>query len=364
MEPKTTLWTLEPHTRGKHLVLKGYLDAWFPIMGRWNGRILFIDGFAGPGEYRDREIGSPLVALNSLKDHRARHQVTAEVGFLFIEKDPDRAKHLTKLTDHLRPHLPGNCTVEVECGLFDETMSKALNAIKAQEKNLAPAFVMVDPFGVSGTPMAVLKRILSNPKCEVYISFMYDFISRFRDTSEFAPHLDELFGSGEWRGGIPLTDPTERKEFFYGLYERQLRQAGAEQVVRFELYEGPRLVYAIFFASHSIKGADRMKEAIWKVVPFGDFTFRGSRSSQLGLELTQTDFRPLQVAIRQRFASQGWFTIEDAEEFVASDRTDYYTAQLRKGALIPMEDAEEIELDPASRKKRRTFPAGTRIRIR
>src|SRR2546426_2758018 len=175
---------------------------------------------------------------------------------------------------------------------------------------ISPAFVMVDPFGVSGTPMAVLRRILSNPKCEVYVSFMYDFISRFRDTPEFAPHLDELFGCRDWRQGIPLTDPVERKTFFYGLYEKQLRDAGAEQLVRFELREGPRLVYAIFFATHSTKGADRMKEAIWKVVPFGDFAFRGSRSTQLGLDLAQADFRPLQESVHRRFASAGWVTIE------------------------------------------------------
>ena len=46
--PKKTLWPLEPHTRGKHLVLKSYLDAWLPIMGTRNARILVIDGFAGP----------------------------------------------------------------------------------------------------------------------------------------------------------------------------------------------------------------------------------------------------------------------------------------------------------------------------
>ena len=72
MPPKTPLWPLEPHTRGKHLVLKSYLDAWFPIMGSWNGRILFIDGFAGPGEYEGGEEGSPLIALRSLKDHHAQ----------------------------------------------------------------------------------------------------------------------------------------------------------------------------------------------------------------------------------------------------------------------------------------------------
>ncbi|MFV2045518.1 MAG: three-Cys-motif partner protein TcmP, partial [Anaerolineales bacterium] len=67
--PDSTLWALEPHTTGKHKVLRGYLDAWFPILGTWSGRILFIDGFAGPGEYRGGEQGSPQIALDALLKH-------------------------------------------------------------------------------------------------------------------------------------------------------------------------------------------------------------------------------------------------------------------------------------------------------
>src|SRR5438128_12591526 len=95
--PKKTLWPLEPHTRGKHFVLRSYLDAWLPIMGTWNGRILFIDGFAGPGEYEGGEPGSPLIALNALKNHVAQSKITAEVVFQFIEKDVERAAHLQSL---------------------------------------------------------------------------------------------------------------------------------------------------------------------------------------------------------------------------------------------------------------------------
>ena len=57
-----TLWPLEPQTLGKHLVLRNYLNGWFPILGRWNDRLLFVDGFAGPGEYDGGEKGSPCCA--------------------------------------------------------------------------------------------------------------------------------------------------------------------------------------------------------------------------------------------------------------------------------------------------------------
>src|ERR1700693_6137138 len=66
--PRTTLWEIQPHTRAKHRILKSYLDAWLPIMARYNGRILFIDGFAGPGRYSGGERGSP-----SFRSKRARN---------------------------------------------------------------------------------------------------------------------------------------------------------------------------------------------------------------------------------------------------------------------------------------------------
>ena len=86
MPPRTTKWPLKPHTLGKHMVLENYMQAWLPIMTRWNGRVLFIDAFAGPGEYECGERGSPVIALHALINHNARRQMKSEINYLFIEK--------------------------------------------------------------------------------------------------------------------------------------------------------------------------------------------------------------------------------------------------------------------------------------
>src|SRR5437773_11617079 len=104
--PTSKLWPLEPHSRGKHLVLRNYLEAWFPILGSWNGRILFVDGFAGPGQYEGGEEGSPLIALRALREHKAKGIIKGEVVFVFIESDERRAEHLRELVANLRPSLP------------------------------------------------------------------------------------------------------------------------------------------------------------------------------------------------------------------------------------------------------------------
>lgn len=363
MEPTTTLWKLDSHTRGKHLVLRNYLDAWFPIMGTWNGRILFIDGFAGPGKYEGGEDGSPIIALSSVIQHRAQKQITAEVIFLFIEKDELRAEHLQRLVDSLKYSLPAKCKADVIKGVFDETMTQVLDQLDTQAKRLAPCFVMVDPFGVSGTPMSVMRRILQNPKSEVYISFMYSFIHRFKESPEFEAHLDQLFGTADWRYGVAITDAEQQKQFYYDLYESQLRKAGAMYVVHFELFQGQRLVYAIFFGTQNLTGCDRMKQAIWKVAPFGDSAFRAARSGQLTLGLEKSDFEPLKEALRTTYRGSGWVNIQTISDFVASDQTDYHTSQFKRGALVPMEDSGEIEVDKGSRKRKHTYPDGTRLRF-
>ena len=58
--------------------------------------------------------------------------------------------------------------LNVVTGSFDETMTEIFDYLDEQKSKLAPAFVMIDPFGVSGTPMSVVRRLLKNPRCEIY----------------------------------------------------------------------------------------------------------------------------------------------------------------------------------------------------
>ena len=292
------------------------------------------------------------------RQHQAKFK--AEVQFGFIEKDAKRAAHLKTVIDELRPSLHKSCAVDVLTGAFDETMTSVLDVLDGQGKKLAPAFVMVDPFGVSDTPMGVIERILRGDKTEVYVSFMYREMNRF--TKELAKPLTDLYGTDEWRHGIELEGEV-KKDFFYGLYETQLRKAGAKHVLHFDLYKGNQLVYATFFATRHWLGADRMKQAIWKVVPFGGFAFHGTRSKQLALGLKTVDYAPLRKALQDRFRGTGFVTIERLAEFVGSDQTDFHTGQLKTPVLVPMETERLIEVDPKTRNKRRTYPDGTKIRF-
>jgi three-Cys-motif partner protein len=141
-------------------------------MGSWNGRVVYIDGFAGPGKYSLGEDGSPVVVLKAARDHT--YPMKAELVCVFVEDNLERCAHLKNVLGELTPPLPSRIRWEVICGRFDEHLSSTLDLIESQGKNLAPAFVFIDPFGFSHTPFKTVKRILGNRRCEVLVNFMYE----------------------------------------------------------------------------------------------------------------------------------------------------------------------------------------------
>lgn len=111
---RTTVWPLDPHTAAKHAILRRYLDAWIPIMSRHNGRVLYIDGFAGPGVYENGEPGSPVIALDAALG-QARH-ISGEMYFIFIEENQARCDNLR--VQIAQRELPAKLRVEVVHGRF------------------------------------------------------------------------------------------------------------------------------------------------------------------------------------------------------------------------------------------------------
>jgi hypothetical protein len=53
----TSLWEAKPHTLAKIEIVRRYLYLWFSILGTnpTNKRVVYIDGFAGPGRYANSE---------------------------------------------------------------------------------------------------------------------------------------------------------------------------------------------------------------------------------------------------------------------------------------------------------------------
>ncbi len=322
---------------------------------------MFVDAFAGPGEYENGKLGSPVIALNALAQHSSQSMMTGQMDYVFIEERPDRFLHLEKVIGHQRTNgaIPSICRISMFNDKFAHVLPELVASIRSER---TPTFVMIDPFGISGVGMEFIRALMDYPSTEVYVSFMYESMNRFKAHSNFEPHLSDLFGCPDWKQGINMPEGKARKDFFYGLYRKQLKLSGAHHVLNFELYEGNQLKYALFFATKSDQGCDKMKQAMWKVAPLGGYSFRSDTLGQLSFESRVVDFNELDNALIEAFGTNQPLKIESIEAFMCSDRVLFHSSHLRS-RLADMERASALIVDQSPRKKRGAFPPGTILRF-
>lgn len=357
----TVLWPLEPHTRAKHALLKSYLDRWFPILGKDHSRLNFIDGFAGPGEYEGGEDGSPIIALESAREHVERGTLPQdiEINFTFIEENAAHAAHLRARIGARA--WPDGFVATVVDGRFRDHVGAVLDRFEAEKKSLAPTFAFVDPFGFSGIPLSLLARILKFQRCEVLVNVMVDFINRFLEhpNDGVTAHIAETFGTQDIFG-VPALQADSRLESVLTLYRRQLKQH-AKFVGRFDMHgRRDRKLYSLFFASNAEKGFVKMKEAMWSVDKYTGSKF--SSAEQRSSLFEPWDFTPLWDQLRGKFAGKT-VDMSEVEQFVNA-QTDYLSKH-RKSLFDEHEEAQEIEVIPIGSYKRKkgTYPVG-KVRIR
>ncbi len=342
----------------------------------YNDRIVYIDGFAGPGRYSAGEEGSPLIALRALLEHRhlqGTHHPRG-VTFLFIERDSRRARALEKELKALQDQrtIPDWVTCEVLAEAFAPAVTRLLDGLEKEGAQLAPTFAFVDPFGFSGAPLRVIARIVENPRCECLITFTYESITRFLSHPQpgIKADFDALFGTQDWRALLEEPDADRRREAITQLYRHQLMtHVGLRYVRTFEMIDrGNRTEYFLYFGTNSLNGLSRMKQAMWKADPASGQVFSDRTvSAQMVLLQPAPDLTQLQVLLQQQLRGRGWVGIDQISDFVLLDTPFSEAMHLKRKTLGVMERHQppliQAQRPKGIRKAAGVYPSGTKIKF-
>jgi three-Cys-motif partner protein len=350
------VWPIEPHTAAKHAILRRYLQAWIPILSRGNARVVYIDGFAGPGEYEGGEQGSPILALTEAA--AAARQRPLAMTFLFVEENAERAANLEVAVSRLK--VPPTFHVELRRGRCDVEINALLDRLRANNQSLAPTFALLDPFGWVGTPMSLVQRLMSNRSCEVLITFMLEEMNRFLEHEDQPGNFDELFGTPDWRLAPSAGNPG-RIDFLRALYQRQLETTAQIRYVRwFEMRNHKGAIdYFLFFGTNNQLGLRKMKEAMWRVDAIGGCRFSDATDPDQLTLLAELNVQDIARRLSARFHGQT-VTVEAVEIFIVED-TPYCDFHYKR-ALKGMEQADPPALrvvDAKAGRRKGQFPNGT-----
>ena len=169
MAVKEDVWELKPHTVGKHRILKSYLQAWLPILARSSPiQLMILDGFAGPGVYKNGELGSPIITLETVRSFKARFPNT-HIKVVLIENKPARyAVLLNQIESRGFNKMKGVEIIPIN-DTFDGQLEQLFDDLSVPERYFTPCFAMIDPFGIKGVSLEHIRRILMHKKSEIYV---------------------------------------------------------------------------------------------------------------------------------------------------------------------------------------------------
>ncbi|AMB60562.1 hypothetical protein AWU67_14015 [Microterricola viridarii] len=354
------VWSLEPHTRAKHDLLERYLGAWYPALASHNKRILFLDGFAGPGVYASGEPGSPTIALRTLLEHSHLPQMSGtEFIFIFNEKDRTRHQKLLEVvaTEQARhPAWPANVKVFVE----NENFTSVATEILAQlgTGRLAPTFAFLDPFGYKDVPIKLIADLMKFDRSELFIYFDHNSAVRFSTAGNVDVQFEALFGTDEFKNAPPASDPN-RGTFLRDLYRDQLmKECGFKYVRHFEMVNSQgRTGNYLFFCTRHKLGLEKMKDAMWRVDPQAGNRFSDILAGQQVLFDDVVDTGPLRAELKRVFSGRT-VSIEMIEDYVLVN-TPFAKTHIKVKTLKPMQLAGEIS--SPNQRRPGTFPSETQV---
>ena len=338
----------------KARIVQKYFFAWanviMPSARKFDGKIAYIDLFAGPGRYKDGSASTPLLVLEQAIAHpKLREMLVA----LFNDVDQNHTQTLLAEIEKLQgidklKHKP-----QVLCGAVDEDAEEYFT-----QTRLIPSFTFVDPFGYKGLSLKIVNGVIKDWGCDCVFFFNYNRINAGVTNPVVENHIDTLFGpevAQQLRETLPSKTPQQREALILEALAQALKAMGGKFVLPFWFRNdtGKRTTHALIFVSKSFKGYEIMKGIMANEstlfeqgVPSLAYS-PADKNTPLLFSLSRP-LDDLERSLRVEFAER---TLTMREIYEEHSVDTPYIEKNYKEALLKLEAKGKIKTDPAKRRK-------------
>lgn len=269
-DPKINL--LE-HSEAKVNLYGTYLAKYLNILARnpYVEKVFLFDLLCGEGVYSNGEKGSPIIALETIKNHHyANHQTCPnmavwlnDIGLSEIEPNTLKINRVERLGQVI--YRPKNVDVEFKNEDYETIYAKAVELVNSTRK--AKGLFFIDPYGYKEIKPDDIRNMLVGNNTEVLLwlpaSFMYRFAntvthSDFPGSEPLREFIFTLFGNNP-PVFKSIYDFIEQITESFRIFLKDLDIF----VDTFTLERGGGNIYCLFFFTSHIKGYEIMLETKW-----------------------------------------------------------------------------------------------------
>jgi three-Cys-motif partner protein len=269
----STSTILEAHSRAKVELFKVYLGTYLNILERAEhiDHLKFFDLCAGEGVYVDGGKGSPVMIMETIKNHFFENQKKCipidvflnDPGMSQIEPDRRKIDRVRDAVDKL--FRPSSVKVHYGASGYTEILKdvkEQVSKLKSSER----AIVFIDPWGYKDIKPDDLIKLMQNKRTEVLL---------FLPTGDMHRFADKSLSDADFPGGTPLRnfltalygastpDSSTSLAFADSLLKRFRLLPDIQFADKFTLERDKGRYFCLyFFTSHPL-GLQKMVEAKW-----------------------------------------------------------------------------------------------------
>lgn len=263
------------HSQAKVELYRRYLALYLNILGNVSsvGKILLFDLFCGEGVYQDNSPGSPIAALEAIKEYYFSHNRTCpnieiwlnDKGLSEIEAGIAKISRVERYCAAI--FKPSNVSTQFFQEDFDDIYPQALD--KVHQEQGAKSLFFIDPYGYKAVKPSQVRDLISCGDTEVILflpaTYMYRFAERavrmpFAGSDPLAQFIYELYGNQSIRFSSVYDFIEQTKQQFK-------RYLGATNyfVDTFTLERDKQNIYCLFFFTGHVRGFEKMLETKWQL---------------------------------------------------------------------------------------------------
>ena len=355
----------------KAAIVAKYFWAWakviIPTAKTHEGKIAYIDLFAGPGRYKDGTKSTPLLILETaIQDKDMRDMLVT----IFNDKDPTNTQSLQTAINA----MPGIEGMKFHPRILTEEVGEEM-VCKLEQWKLVPTLFFVDPWGYKGLSLRLINSVLKNWGCDCIFFFNYNRINMGLGNDYVKAHMDALFGeerAARLRERLESLPPEQRELTIVEEIAEALQKMGGKFVLPFCFRNeaGTRTSHHLIFVSKHYRGYEIMKEIMAKEsstieqgVPSFMYCAADIRQPILfGLS------RPLDDLAEMLLTDMAGRRLTMKQVFESHNIGKPYISRNYKDALRQLEAEEKISVTPPADRRRKvkgevTFADDTQVQF-
>jgi three-Cys-motif partner protein len=321
-----------------------------PSVMKHDGRMAYVDLYAGPGRYQDGSASTPLMVLETAI---ADPNLSKLLVTYFNDVNTRNTSTLQSEIDKLSGIEKLRFKPTVSCNAVDEDAERYFN-----ETRLVPSFTFIDPWGYKGLSLKIVNGVIKDWGCDCVFFFNYNRINAGISNDAVEQHMVSLFGpdrARKLRERVAGASPTMRESMILEEMTQAIKEMGGKHVLPFR-FKNPsgRPTHHLIFVSKSFRGYSIMKEIMTKESSTEDqgvpsFTYSPADATMPLLFSLQQPLSTLRTSLLETFTGRE-LTTEQIYEQHSVDRP--FIMRNYKEVLRQMEEDGLIEVRSLKSSKR------------